>query len=86
MTTKDDLKVWILEALHRFGGKAWLIDVAEFVWDNHEAELKQNRNLFFRWQYVMRWAATELRKEGLMKDNKRTEPWELTSKGQDKFQ
>jgi hypothetical protein len=29
----------------------------------------------------MRWAATELRKQGFMKFNDQKEPWELTEKG-----
>ena len=81
MPSKDDLKWWIVDALKAYGGKAFIIDVAEHIWTNHSKELETNRNLFFRWQYVMRWAALELRKDKIMTNNKPQDPWELTEKG-----
>ncbi|WP_109260445.1 hypothetical protein [Hyphobacterium indicum] len=67
MATKDDLKQWVAEALRDLGGSARLIDVAERIWMRHEGELKSSGDLFFRWQYDMRWAANELRRSGVMK-------------------
>jgi hypothetical protein len=37
------------------------------VWKNHENELRRSGDLFFTWQYDIRWTATQLRKEGVMR-------------------
>ena len=66
--TKDDLKRWVVEALVSLGGKARLIDVAKRIWATHETELKSAGDLFYRWQYDMRWAANVLRHEGVLVD------------------
>jgi hypothetical protein len=66
MATKQDLRQWVLEALRVHGGRARLVDVARTVWDEHEPELRQSGDLFYTWQYDMRWAATQLRHEGLL--------------------
>ena len=58
MPEKEHLRTWVVEALRRLGGKAWLIDVADDIWKNHECDLKSNREMLLKWQYQMRWAAT----------------------------
>ncbi len=77
MVTKETLKAWVVEALSELGGEARQIEVAKVVWRRHENELRQSGDIFYRWQYDMRWAATELRKEGRLADNARGEPWRL---------
>ena len=62
--TKDDLKEAVIAAIRSKGGKAKLIDIAKHIWEHHEAELKASGDLFYRWQYEMRWAANILRHEG----------------------
>ena len=37
-------------------------------WRIDEEELRRSGDLFYRWQYVMRWSATTLRKDGVMLD------------------
>lgn len=66
MPTKDDLKDWVVAALRAQGGSAHLLDIAKWLWDNHEQELRASGNLFYTWQYDMRWAATRLRHEGVL--------------------
>jgi len=68
MATKEDLQEWVAEALRGLGGSARLIDVAKFIWAAHESELRHSGNLFFTWQYDMRWAANQLRRRHVMKD------------------
>ena len=72
MADKSDLKGWVVEALRAAGGSSSLIEVAKHIWDNHEDELRRSGDLFYKWQYDMRWAATVLRGEGVM-----TEGWAL---------
>jgi hypothetical protein len=80
MATKHDLKDWVIEALLTCGGKAHHIDVAKHIWVNHRADLETSGDLFYTWQYDMRWAADNLRREGrlLPKPKGDTGPWQLT--------
>jgi hypothetical protein len=63
MITKQDLPNLVLEALHHLGGSGTVVDVAREVWQRHESELRASGDLFFTWQYDLRWAAQELRNE-----------------------
>lgn len=79
MAIKEDLQKWLLEALETNSGQATIVRICEHVWRNHEAELRESGNLFYTWQYDIRWAATRLRKRGLLRSAK-TSPrgiWEL---------
>jgi hypothetical protein len=66
MATKSDLDDWVHRALKELGGSARLVRVARQIWKTHESELKASGDLFFTWQYDMRWAANRLRRAGLM--------------------
>jgi hypothetical protein len=61
---KAELVNWVHSALVERGGQATIVQIAKHIWENHEAELRGAGNLFYTWQYDMRWAATELRKRG----------------------
>ena len=61
----------------RMGGKGTVTAVARFIWAHHEPDLRSSGDLFYTWQYDMRWAATVLRKGSVMRKNDRDEPWEL---------
>ena len=65
MATKGDLVDWVQAALKSAGGSASLLYVAKYIWENYELELR-NSDLFFTWQYDMRWAANTLRRRGVM--------------------
>lgn len=67
MSDKYDLRDWLIEALKHNNNKGTIIDVCKFIWKKYEKELRASGNLFFTWQYDVRWAATELRKTGKMK-------------------
>jgi hypothetical protein len=79
--TRSDLKEAVLKALENQGGAARLVDICKFVWENHEGQLRASGDLFYTWQYDVRWAGTALRHEGLLKDSKLSDRgvWELTS-------
>ena len=64
MSGRNILKEWVLEALHSLGGQAKVIQVAQRIWEQHKDELDEAGNLFYTWQYDMRWAAKVLRDEG----------------------
>jgi len=79
MATKEDLPNWVEAALKHYGGGARLVDVAKYIWEYHESELRASGDLFYKWQYDMRWAANQLRRTGKMKaaDVSPTGVWEL---------
>lgn len=81
MATKDDLQDWVTDALRSLGGGARLVEVAKHIWLHHEAELRSSGNLFFTWQYDMRWAANQLRRKRALKatDISPTGVWELAA-------
>ena len=79
MATREDMKGWVIRALKSSGGKSWPKDVAKFIWDHYEPELKRSGSLLHTWQYDARWAAQSLRNDGTMKPvhGRRDLPWEL---------
>lgn len=79
MVDEKDLKNFIIESLKEFGGKRHYIAICKWVWKNHQKRLKNSGDLFFTWQYDIRRAATDLRKEGILKqvDNYQKGVWEL---------
>jgi len=80
MATKADLKDWIVDALKASGGRAPHIDVAKYIWANHRDDLEAAGNLFYTWQYDMRWAADRLRRESKLMPKPKGDqgPWQLT--------
>lgn len=73
------MKQWIIECLQEYDGSAWPREVSKYVWDNYEQELKDAGGILYTWQYDIRWAAQQLRNEGVLKPvfNRRDLPWEL---------
>jgi hypothetical protein len=66
VATRSDLQEWIVEALERLGGEASVVQVCRDVWRWHEDELHDSGDLFFTWQYDIRWAAQKLRDRGVL--------------------
>ena len=67
MSSREDLDTWLVEALRANNGSASIVEVCTFVWENHQDELRRSGDLFFTWQYDIRWAAYRLRKDGIMR-------------------
>lgn len=64
--TRDDLQEWLVDALRAQSGSATIVEVCRHVWANHEEDLRSAGDLFYTWQYDIRWAATKLRKKGVV--------------------
>jgi hypothetical protein len=79
MVTRDSMKQWIIECLQEHNGSAWPREVSKYVWVNYEADLKTSGDILFTWQYDIRWAAQQLRYEGVLKpvNRRRDLPWKL---------
>ena len=67
MASREDLDTWVIEALRANNGSASIVEVCTFVWENHQDELRRSGDLFFTWQYDIRWAANRLRKDSIMR-------------------
>ncbi len=78
MATRDDLKQWVLEGLVAQGGQAKIPEIGKHIWDNHEAELRNSGDLFYTWQYAMRWAGQSLQFEGKLTKNGPGKRWAVT--------
>lgn len=85
MAERNDLKAWVVEALRQLGGSGSIVQVCQRVWQMHELDLRASGDLFFTWQYDIRWAAQYLRDFGLLVavDNSRTKDWTLSQTGRD---
>ena len=66
MAKREDLQDWVIAALKHYGGSANIVQVAQHIWSLHKGELENSRDLFFTWQYDMRWACTRLRKRQII--------------------
>jgi hypothetical protein len=81
VATRADLPGWVEEALALLGGTAPIAAVAREIWTAHERELRGSGELFYTWQYDMRWAAYRLRKSRRIKPMTSSPRgwWELTA-------
>lgn len=77
MATRSDLQQWVHEALLALG-PSFVPDIAKHIWDHHEAELRKSGDLFYTWQYAMRWEAQKLQHEGKLTKKGKGGRWELT--------
>ena len=66
MSETDDMMPLVVEALEYYGGRATLMDISRYLWGKYENKFRASDDLFYRWQYVLRWAGTQLRKQGTM--------------------
>tara|TARA_B100000212_G_scaffold72396_1_gene51053 strand:+ start:1402 stop:1656 length:255 start_codon:yes stop_codon:yes gene_type:complete len=66
MGETEKLMPMVIDALEYYEGSASVLEISKYVWSNHEADLRDSGDLFYRWQYVLRWAGLKLREEGKM--------------------
>jgi hypothetical protein len=64
------LQEWVLQAIKAKGGTATIIEIAKHIWANHESELHASDEMFYTWQYRMRWAGEQLAKAKKLKRTK----------------
>jgi len=67
---REDLEDLVFDAVVANGGSATIVQVAEAIWSKHEPALRNSGDLFYTWQYDIRWAAQRLRDNGKFKDTK----------------
>jgi len=81
VATRFDLESWLQRTLQGIPGRsANIVTICRSVWKEHENELRNSGDLFYTWQYDIRWAANRLRRQKILKPVE-TSPkgfWELT--------
>ncbi len=79
MKNRLDLLDWIVEALNALNGSAQIKKVLEKIWELHDREIIDSGGFHFTWQEDAKWAATQLRAKGILKEGKATskQVWEL---------
>ncbi|WP_194944149.1 hypothetical protein [Aeromicrobium sp. S22] len=82
MSRSNQLMPWVVEALTALGGSGTVIEVSRAVWEKHEEDLRASGDLFYSWQYDLRWAAQKLRDSGTLErmDGGRSAAWSLVRK------
>jgi len=58
-----------------------MYDVCKHIWEQHETDLRSSGDLFYIWQYVIRWSANRLRRKKIMRsvEESPAHVWELAS-------
>jgi hypothetical protein len=76
---REDFKPLITEALKFYDGAASIYNVSKFIWENYHTKIYSSKRFLYTWQYDLRWAAQQLRDEGVMvKGSEATRgKWEL---------
>lgn len=68
MFTRNDLQDWVVQAIQANGGSAKIVLVAKHIWLHHAQDLQASGDLFYTWQYDMRWACTRLRDTNVVEE------------------
>ncbi|MDP9056413.1 MAG: hypothetical protein M3N34_03645 [Pseudomonadota bacterium] len=76
MSSRQDLQSWIIESL-QLNGASTVTEVAKIIWHDHEADLRKSGDLFYTWQYDMRWQAQKLQDQGKLVKRKSDRLWAL---------
>lgn len=74
------MTVWVEEALRELGGSGSILEICKCVWADHGEEISASGDMFYKWQYEIRWAGDLLRKQGRLRPAKQSPRgvWELT--------
>ena len=69
--------------MSELGGSGSLVDVCTRIWEIHEIDLRNSGELFYTWQYEVRWAAGRLRRRRILKPVGICRPrvWEMETGG-----
>ena len=56
--------ILVLDALEHRGGEGTIVQVAALIWEHYSEILKKSGDIFYTWQYDMRWARHVLSTKG----------------------
>lgn len=64
---RQDLPNLLYSLIKDLGGSASMMEIFREFWKRYEPLLKSSGDLFYTWNYDIRWAATQLRNANRMK-------------------
>jgi len=80
MISRQKLATWILDALEELG-PSQVADISKHMWDSHREEFAKaeasGEDLFYTWQYAMRWEGQKLQKQGKLHKKVKGRLWAL---------
>ena len=78
---KQDMALLVSDALESRGGEGTIVEVATLIWENYKDELEASGEIFYTWQYDMRWARHRLSEKGklITKSRGRESVWVLVN-------
>ena len=62
-----NLQDLVIESLKHLNRSSKIFEICKYVWDNYENDLISSGDIFYTWQYDIRWAVRELRLDGILK-------------------
>lgn len=65
--TRNDLPDLLYQLIKELGGKADMMTIFKKFWSEYETELRNSGDIFYTWNYDIRWAATKLRHQKRMR-------------------
>ncbi len=65
--TRKDLPDVLYNIIKDLGGSGSMIQIFKKFWIENNHKFTENDDIFYTWNYDIRWAATSLRKQGRMK-------------------
>lgn len=71
--TRKDLPEILYDLIKELGGRAEMMEVFKAFWEKYKTQLHETDDIFYTWNYDIRWAATKLRKSKKMKQASRQE-------------
>jgi hypothetical protein len=64
MLIRQDLSDLVIEAIKANNGQATNVLIAQYIWAKFETELRHSGDLFYTWQYDVRWVITKASEVG----------------------
>ncbi|MDD4815529.1 MAG: hypothetical protein PHQ62_00095 [Clostridia bacterium] len=65
--TRKDLPDILYNIIHQLGGKPNMMEIFKKFWKEYGSNFTTDDDIFYTWNYDIRWAATQLRKQRKMK-------------------
>ena len=75
--TRNDLPDLVIEALESMGGSGRIVAICKFIWNKYQHQLSRSGDLYYTWQYEVRWAGQYLRDKGLLQKPQSDHMWRL---------
>ena len=76
--SKKDLQNIVKETLIILNGKSNITEISKYIWKKYNYKLLMSGDIFYTWQYDIRWSGIVLKKLGIMKKDSKRGIWELS--------